>query len=88
MSLTTRSNHSQELWAALLPHITAPEPSQFVVWANRFTDPQIERAFMRTQRRFAPERVSVNPGEANPIAVHRYVTGLLVNIEREQKHVA
>ncbi len=84
MTLIDRASKAQQLWVALLPHIPGPEQSQFVIWANRFTDPQIEQALIRTQRRFAPERIHANPQEAFPAAVHRYVTGLLLNLEKEQ----
>src|ERR1017187_9798871 len=77
--LIERSHNAEQLWAALLPHVPAPETRQFVIWASRFTDPQIERALMRTHRKFAP---SAPPQEATTI--HRYVTGPLLNLEREQ----
>jgi hypothetical protein len=77
--LIERSNNAEKLWAALLPHVSAPEQRQFVVWANRFSDPQIERALMRTHRKFAP-----SAPRQDASTIHKYVTGLLLNLEREQ----
>jgi hypothetical protein len=81
MSLIDRSKSAGDLWAAVLSHVPAPDSKQLVLWANRFTDAHIEKAFMRTHRRFAPGHMT---SATDPTIIHKYVTGLLVNIEREQ----
>jgi ribonuclease I len=62
------------------PHGTAPQPRQFVVWAKRFSDDQIEQAFIKASRKFASQ-------DTEPNTIQRYVTGLLLNLEREREVV-
>jgi hypothetical protein len=78
MSAIERSRDHEQLWRVMMPDVAAPETRQFVVWANRFTDAQLERAIMRTHRKFAP-----GTREIDPTVIYRYVTGLLLNLERE-----
>jgi hypothetical protein len=80
MSVIQRSKDAEQLWQAMLPHVPQPEIRQFVVWANRFSDEQMERAIMRTHRKFA---VGAQP--VAPAVIHKYVTGILLNLEREQQ---
>ena len=79
MSVIQRSKDAEQLWLAMLPHVPQPELRQFVLWANRFSDAQIERAIMRTHRKFAAASQAVDP-----VVIHKYVTGILLNLEREQ----
>ena len=81
MKMLERAREAQELWRAVIPFCQAPEPRQFILWINRFSDEQIERAFMRASRRFAPEKTQV-PDAA---VIHKYVTGLLLNLEKEER---
>ena len=77
MQLIQRSREALALWKALMPDLKEPEERQFVLWVHRFSDAQIERAFWRTSKKFTAVGIE-------PEAVHRYVTGLLLNLEREQ----
>ena len=76
MELIQRSREALALWKALMPDLKEPEERQFVLWVRRFNDAQIERAFWRTSNKF-------RDGGTEPETGHRYVTGLLLNIERE-----
>lgn len=76
MNLIQRSEDARALWCAIVDHTLAPEDRQFDLWARRFTDAQIERAFMKVDRKFANLQVE-------PETVWRYTTGLLLNLERE-----
>jgi hypothetical protein len=81
--LMQRVANAQQLWCAVLPNCPAPPTRQFVLWASRFSDEQLERAIMRSSRRFA--------GGGGVIAhdvIYRYVTGTLLNLEREQAAAA
>lgn len=71
-----RIEGAQGLWVVFLPTIPQPEARQFWLWANRFTDTQIERAFSRAGRKFSRS--------ADPEEIGRYVTGVLLNLQREQ----
>ena len=77
-----RITNAQGLWGVLLPNCPQPEPRQFLLWTNRFTDTQIEKAITRASRKFAQFQTQQRP---EPCDIHRYVTGVLLNIEREQK---
>jgi hypothetical protein len=63
----------------MMPKIPAPPDRQFTVWAHRFSDPLIERALWRTSKKFGSSSTVV------PVIVHKYVTGLLLNLEKEHK---
>ncbi|SDG01018.1 hypothetical protein [Terriglobus roseus] len=76
MTLIQRSNDAKALWNAVVSDRPPPDDRQFIVWARRFTDSQIEHAFLKVGRKFAG-----HPTE--PATIHRYVTGLLLNLERE-----
>ena len=75
-----RIENATGLWKLLLPLIPQPEPRQFMLWTNRFTDPQVEKALTRAHKKFAHIQRQTEPTD-----VHRYVTGVLLNLEREQK---
>jgi hypothetical protein len=77
-----RVANAQQLWNAVLPDCPAPQPRQFVLWASRFSDAQLERAILRSSKRFA------GGNGIAPEPVHRYVTGTLLNLEREQSATA
>jgi hypothetical protein len=77
MSTMDRIANAQGLWTLLLPDFPRPEPRQFHLWVGRFTDPQIERALLRASRKFAGHPRETEPG--------RYVTGVLLNLERETR---
>jgi hypothetical protein len=78
MQLLERGMEAQKLWRIVVPQHPAPVERQFVLWCARFSDAQIERAFYRTgMKRF---------NSTDPELVHRYTTGLLLNLEREQQH--
>jgi len=76
MQLIERSREASALWKALMPDLKEPEERQFVLWVRRFSDAQIERAFWRTGNKF-------RGGGTEPQTIHKYVTGLLLNLERE-----
>jgi hypothetical protein len=82
MTATTveRALTAQKLWGMVFPQCPAPEPRQFVVWSSRFPDPLMERALLKTSRKFSGQIPDPEP-------IHRYVTGLLLNLEREAKDV-
>lgn len=75
-SIVNRATTAQTLWGMTFPQGTAPQPRQFILWAKRFSDEQIEQAFLKVSRKFASQ-------DAEPDAIQRYVTGLLLNLERE-----
>ena len=75
-NIVDRATTAQTLWGMTFPQGSAPQPRQFVVWARRFPDDQIEQAFIKASRKFASQ-------DALPDAIQRYVTGLLLNLERE-----
>jgi hypothetical protein len=81
MLVMERITNAQGLWGILLPNYPQPEPRQFLLWTNRFTDTQIEKAFTRAHRKFAQSQAQ----QPEPCAIHRYVTGVLLNLEREQR---
>jgi hypothetical protein len=79
--MMARVSNAQQLWQAVLPNCPAPQPRQFVLWASRFSDVQLERAIMRSSKRF--------PGsDTTPENIYRYTTGTLLNLEREQAATA
>jgi hypothetical protein len=82
MTIVERCTDAQELWKMFLPFVSAPEPQQLARWANRFPDELIERAFLKTARKFSAKRVRLPLDEAD---IHRYVTGLLVNLESDDR---
>lgn len=80
MSVIQRSKEAEQLWRVMLSHVPQPEIRQFVVWANRFSDEQMERAILRTHRKYSADKAQPE----DPAVIHRYVTGILLNLEREQ----
>jgi hypothetical protein len=64
------------LWRGMLK-IEPPSLEQFVIWSKQFTDAQMERAVFRCGQRF--------DASADPVTVHKYATGTLVNIKREEQ---
>jgi hypothetical protein len=64
------------------PNIPSQSQRQFMLWTNRFSDAQIERALTRAHKKFAQTQIKY---PLEPSDVHRYVTGVLLNLEREQK---
>jgi hypothetical protein len=74
-SLIERSKASLQLWNLVTP-CAAPDLKQFAIWAYRFTDALMERAILKASRKFS--------GTDDPETVHRYVTGLLLNLQQEQ----
>lgn len=80
VALIERVETAGKLWNILLAFCPAPTEYQYGVWVRQFTDPQLEYAFTRASRKFAPSRG--NCPEA--LTVHKYVTGILVN-EAAQK---
>lgn len=81
MMTMERVTNAQQLWNAVLPECPAPQPRQLVLWASRFTDKQLERAIVRSSRRF-------QNGDTEPETIYRYTTGVLLNLEREQAATA
>ena len=75
MQLIERSREALALWKTLMPELQEPNERQFVLWVRRFSDAHIEHAFWRTSNKF-------HGRAAEPETVHRYVTGLLLNLER------
>ena len=78
-SLQERAEAIEILWRDSVP-CEPPDSTQFALWARSFTDAQIQRAFRRTgnkilRRQFIHHRVPT---------IHRFVTGLLVNLRNEQ----
>jgi hypothetical protein len=81
MTLMQRSSDARLLWNAVVMDTPAPDDRQFIIWSRRFSDSQVEQAFLKAGRKFAGQHIE-------PATVHRYVTGLLLNLEREQQHAA
>lgn len=77
MTITEKAINAKTLWEMLLPHVAAPEPKQFILWVARFETSLIEKVFMKLQRKF-PEGTTETAER-----IHRYSTGLLVNLEVE-----
>ena len=75
MQTLERAKAAAELWNAVVPFCPAPQMRQFILWTSRFTEPQIERAFFRASRKFAP----VKGPCPDPEIVHRYATGIMLN---------
>jgi hypothetical protein len=75
LTIVERSRASQELWQVVMP-CAPPDLKQFTIWAYRFTDALMQRAILRTSRKFTSATV--------PETVYRYVTGLLLNLQSEQ----
>lgn len=78
MLTMARITNAQGLWGVLLQRHPQPEPRQFMLWTNRFTDAQIEKALTRTHKKFAHLH-------REPNDIHRYITGVLLNLEMEQQ---
>jgi hypothetical protein len=76
MTLAERTISARQLWTLVLPDVELPTDRQFALWANRFSDTQLERAFLRVGRKFPHGGIETD-------SLHRYVTGLLLNQERE-----
>jgi hypothetical protein len=72
-----RALNAQKLWDMLLPHVAAPEAKQFVIWANRFGDEILEKVLIRVSRKFPLGTLETVD------RIHRYTTGLLINLETE-----
>lgn len=71
----------QELWRMVLPHIAEPSPQDAARWCDY--DPSIvERAILRTGRRFASDKV---PSGFKPEEAYRYVTGVARSATAQQQ---
>lgn len=79
MKILERSKQALELWQAVVPFCLPPDTRQFIRWANRFPDDFIEHAIMRAGRKFNPDKCETPDNEI----VHRYVSGIMLNMERE-----
>lgn len=77
MTLIQRSNDARTLWNAIVSDTPAPDDRQFIVWTRRFSDSQIEEAFFKVGRKFAGQKIE-------SVIVHKYATGLLLNLQRAQ----
>jgi hypothetical protein len=78
--LIDRVRSARDVWATLIPFVSQPEPRQFALWANRFNDSIIEKAFWRASKKFNPEKVQV----PDAVMVYRYATSVMLNEERER----
>lgn len=74
--LIDRARDALALWQGTT-NVTAPALAQFVRWAKGFTDEQLERVILKCGRKF-------DTG-TQPAVVHRYATGTLVQMRREQQ---
>jgi hypothetical protein len=74
-----KARDAMALWRGLLK-IEPPSTEQFIRWAQQFTDAQMERAIFRCRKRF--------DDSSDPVTVHKYATGTLVNIRREEHEKA
>ena len=81
MELIQRLDDAKRLWAAWVPACPAPDDRQFLLWARRFSDAQIEKALWRVGTKFKFGMFTVATDHAT---VHKYTTGLLLNLEREK----
>lgn len=79
MTTLDRVHGAQELWSMVFPHCPAPDARQFVLWTQRFPEELLSKAFLKASRKFSPGN------RETAATAHRYVTGLLLNLEREQK---
>ncbi len=77
METLKRCRDAQELWRLALPDCAPPAAHQFMRWLGRFPDAFLEHAILRSGRKFA------NAPSVQSEAVHRYVTGCMLNLERE-----
>lgn len=82
MELLTKIDNLKRLWAAYIPPYPAPDERQLALWARRFNDAALERAFWRTGQKF--EFGKFTPSTDQSI-VFCYTTGLLLNLEKERQ---
>ena len=81
-TLIERVETAEKLLRILLAFCPAPAEYQIGVWVRQFSDAELEYAFNRASRKFAPTKGPCPPAHT----VHRYVTGILAN-EKARKEV-
>jgi hypothetical protein len=72
MQLTEKIDYFKQLWRVVLPHVAEPSPQDVARWCD-YEPAIVERAMLRTGRRFAKDKI--RPG-FNPEEAYRYVTGV------------
>ncbi len=75
MILLARIENVMKLWVIMLPHVQKPSDRHFGLW-SQFPDDIIERAVVRTSRKFAPEKIDAT---FNPEIAWRYCAGVMAN---------
>lgn len=75
MTIIERANQLKQLWDVTLTPCPSPKPSQLMYWADRYSDDLLQKAFVTTA-----VRIELNQ---EPTVVHKYVSGLARNLQRE-----
>jgi len=79
MSLLEHIDKIRRLWNMLVPQFACPDDAQVYRWAGRFDDTALEHGLQRV-------RAKVSKGEiTSRDAASRYLTGVLLNEERNAK---
>ena len=80
MTIYQRAEDALRLWQTLVP-CSPPPMKQFIVWLSQFSDASVERAIMRVSDKYRTGKFNTDtPDEV----AHRYATGVMVNLRREQ----
>jgi len=74
MNLITRIENTRTAWALLMPTISPPTETWLAKWCAGHTDAAIERAILRTSRKFRDG--------TTPELAHRYASATLHHLAR------
>ena len=78
-TLINKVQKAGALWRILVGFCPVPSEYQLGTWVRQFSETELEYAFRRTGSKFNPQRVNC----PDPVVVHRYATGVLLN-ERQR----
>jgi len=80
MQLTEKIEYFTQLWCVVLPHVREPSPQDVARWCD-YESAIVERAILRTGRRFAENKVQ---RDFDPTQAYRYTTGVARSMTTEQ----
>lgn len=82
MTLLEKYDRFVTLWRVVLPHIAEPSIQDTARWSD-YPPEIVEKAILRTARRFAPNRLATT---FEPVEAHKYVSAVAKG-ETERKYV-
>ena len=79
MTTLERTEQIVKFWTFAMPEAPKPTNEQLILWAQRYTDAEIEWAIGRAASKFRRGQI-----EPTPDAFGRYVSGVLMNERARQ----